>query len=152
MSLATKDSKCYVCGPDNALGLQVPFSRDGSQGSIARYTARAEHAGWNGILHGGITFALMDEAFGWSLYYQDLPAVTARVEMKFVKPIAVGTKLLIKAWVVGQRRRLYDAHAEIRVDGPENTLLAEADAVMCIIDKIPGAEVPAEKSYADSPA
>jgi acyl-coenzyme A thioesterase PaaI-like protein len=72
--LGNKDSMCYVCGPDNLLRLQVPFSPDGAQGSQARYTARPEHAGWNGILHGGVTFALMDEAFGWSLYY--LPAVT----------------------------------------------------------------------------
>src|SRR6266700_6827802 len=55
-----KDSRCYVCGPNNPLGLRVPFARDGAQGSQARYTARPEHAGWNGILHGGVTFALMD--------------------------------------------------------------------------------------------
>jgi acyl-CoA thioesterase FadM len=77
----------------------------------------------------------MDEAFGWSLNYQDLPAVTARVETRFHKPIAVGTKLIVKAWIVRQRRRLFDAHAEIRTDDPENTLLAEADAVMCLIEK-----------------
>lgn len=131
--LGSKDSNCYVCGPDNALGLQVQFSPDGEQGSQARYTARAEHGGWKGILHGGVTFALMDEALGWSLYYQNLPAVTARVETRFHKPIAVGTKLMVKAWVVKRRRRLFEAHAEIRIDDPENTLLAEADATMCLI-------------------
>ncbi|SPF54074.1 hypothetical protein SBA4_6070010 [Candidatus Sulfopaludibacter sp. SbA4] len=75
----------------------------------------------------------MDEALGWSLYYQDLPAVTARVETRFHKPIAVGARLIVKAWVVKQRRRLFEAHAEIRVDGPEATLLAQADATMCLI-------------------
>jgi uncharacterized protein (TIGR00369 family) len=137
--LRNKDSHCYVCGPDNAPGLQVPFSRDGAQGSKALYTARQEHCGWNGILHGGVTFALMDEAFGWSLYYQDLAAVTARVETRFHKPIAVGANLIVRAWVVKQRRRLFDAHAEIRIAAPEgtepeNTLLAEADATMCLIN------------------
>jgi len=131
--VGSKDSRCYVCGPNNPLGLRVPFTRDGAQGSQARYTARPEHAGWNGILHGGVTFALMDEALGWSLYYQDLPAVTARVETRFHKPIAVGARLIVKAWVVKQRRRLFEAHAEIRVDGPEATLLAQADATMCLI-------------------
>ncbi len=89
-----KDSRCYVCGPDNPLGLRVPFSPNGEQGSQARYTALSEHAGWSGILHGGVTFALMDEALGWSLYYQSLPAVTARVETRFHKPISVGTRLI----------------------------------------------------------
>jgi len=59
-----KDSRCYVCGPDNPVGLQVPFRPHGEKGSQARYMARAEHAGWNGILHGGIIFTLMDEALG----------------------------------------------------------------------------------------
>ncbi|PSH03864.1 MAG: thioesterase [Acidobacteria bacterium] len=142
MSLdVSKNSNCYVCGADNPLGLQVPFSPDGTQGSQGRYTARAEHAGWNGILHGGVTFALMDEAFGYSLYFQDLHAVTARAETRFHKPISVGTKLIVKAWVVKQRRRLFDLHSEIRVDGPESTLLAEADATMFLLDKAEVTEV-----------
>jgi uncharacterized protein (TIGR00369 family) len=91
----------------------VPFIAVGTDGSQASYTTRREHAGWDGILHGGVTFALMDEAFGWSRYYQNLPVVTARVETRFHKPVAVGTKLTVKAWVMRQRRRLFEAHAEI---------------------------------------
>lgn len=132
--IASKNSNCYVCGPDNPLGLRVPFSPDGEQGSQAEYIARPEHGGWKGILHGGVTFALMDEALGWALYFQKLPAVTARVETRFHKPIAVGAKVTVRAWVVKQRRRLFDAHAEIRLHGPENTLLAECDATMYLLD------------------
>jgi uncharacterized protein (TIGR00369 family) len=131
-----KDSKCYVCGPDNPSGLRISFWRDGAQGSIARYVARAEHGGWNGILHGGVTFALMDEALGWALYYQDVSAVTARVETKFHKPIPVGAKVTVRGWVVKQRKRLFDVHAEVRMESAENTLLAEADATMYHIDTI----------------
>lgn len=130
-------SHCYVCGPDNPLGLHVPFAPDGEMGSIGRYTARQEHCGWNGILHGGVTFALMDEAFGWSLYFRDIPAVTARAETRFHKPIPAGTRLVVKACVVKQRRRLFDAHAEVRVDGSEDTLLAECDAIMCVVERQP---------------
>jgi len=36
---------------------------------MTRYIARAEHGGWDGILHGGVMFALMDEALGWAHYY-----------------------------------------------------------------------------------
>jgi hypothetical protein len=49
---------CYVCGPDNARGLQVAFLADGAHGSRALYTARPEHEGWPGLLHGGVTFSL----------------------------------------------------------------------------------------------
>jgi uncharacterized protein (TIGR00369 family) len=149
MSLeGNKDSRCYVCGPDNPLGQRVPFSPNGEQGSQARYTALSEHAGWSGILHGGVTFALMDEALGWSLYYQSLPAVTARVETRFHKPISVGTKLIVKAWVVKRQRRLFVARAEIRIDGSEATLLAEADAAMYLIGR--KVEVAADSSNSNS--
>jgi uncharacterized protein (TIGR00369 family) len=127
---ATKDSKCYVCGPDNPRGLQVPFQPDGPYGSVAHYRARPEHGGWNGILHGGVTFALMDEALGWALYYQNHPAVTARAETKFHKPVPMGADVVVKAWVVRERRRLFEAHAEIRMEDAETTLLAEMNATM----------------------
>jgi acyl-coenzyme A thioesterase PaaI-like protein len=126
-----KDSRCYVCGPNNPLGFRASFSPDGAQGSRARYTARPEHAGWNGIPHGGAAFAPMDEALGWPLSYRNPPAVTARVESRFHKPIAAGAGLIVKAWAVKQRRRLFQAHAEIRIDGSDATLLAQAGATMC---------------------
>jgi hypothetical protein len=72
---------------------------------------------------------------GWALYYQNPGAVTARAETQFHKPIEVGTKVIVKAWVVKRRRRLFDAHAEIRIDGPENSLPEESDATMFLIDR-----------------
>ena len=105
MSLeGNKDSTRYVRGPDNPLGLRAQFSRNGEQVSLSRYTALLEHAGWSGILHG-----------------------------RFHKPISVGTKLIVKGWMVKRRRRLSAARAEIRIDGSEATLLTEADAAMCLI-------------------
>ena len=126
----TKDTTCFVCGPDNPLGLRVPFERDGEAGSAAFYVARKEHGGWNGILHGGVTFSLMDEAFGWCLFFRDIPSVTARIETRFHKPIRIGTRLHIRAWVVRQRRRLYDAQAEVRIGDAGGLLVAESAAVL----------------------
>jgi acyl-coenzyme A thioesterase PaaI-like protein len=133
-SSATKDSTCFVCGPDNPQGLKVPFEQDGDAGSAAVYIARREHGGWNGLLHGGVTLSLMDEAFGWCLFFQNIPSVTARIETRFHKPIAIGTRLHIRAWVLRQRRRLFDARAEIRVDSPDGLLVAESYAVLYSVD------------------
>jgi uncharacterized protein (TIGR00369 family) len=136
-----KDSRCFVCGVDNPVGLRVRFAPHGAQGSRACYRARAEHAGWDGILHGGVIFALMDEALGWSLYFQNIAAVTARVETRFHLPIPVGASLVVTARVIKQRRRLFEAHAEIRIDGAGNTLLAESAATMFAIgEKLTKAE------------
>ena len=136
--LGKKSSQCYVCGAENAMGLRVRFGRHGAQGSRGCYTARAEHAGWDGVLHGGVIFALMDEAFGWSLFFQDIASVTARVETRFHRPVPVGERLVVTAEILKQRRCLFEAHAEVRSDGPDDALFAEATATMYLIDPSKG--------------
>ena len=128
----TKD--CYVCGPQNPLGLQVKFVPDGEKGTRAEYTARAEHCGWPGLLHGGISFALMDEALAYALYMQGLYGVTAKVETRFRAPIAVGSELIVRAWTLEQRRNLVDARAEIRLRQDGEPLVAVCTATMYLQD------------------
>ena len=129
-----KTKRCYVCGPENPGGLHVPFFQDGPHGSRALYTAQVDHAGWPGMLHGGVTFALMDEALGWAVHFQGLHGVTARADTRFRQPVPIGAKLIIRGWTLAQRRRLMTARAEIRIDNEEQTLLAEIDATMFLLD------------------
>src|SRR5215475_3323695 len=91
LRLIGETKNCYVCGPENPLGLRVKFSPDGPKGARAEYIARAEHCGWPGLLHGGVTFALMDEALAYALYMLGLFGVTAKVETRFRAPITVGS-------------------------------------------------------------
>ncbi|MBI4459971.1 MAG: PaaI family thioesterase [Acidobacteria bacterium] len=135
-------SNCYVCGPKNAHGLHVPFVRDGENASRGIYTARAEHCGWPGLLHGGVALALMDEALAWALYFQGLYGVTARLEIRFREAIPVGAKLVIRAWTLQQRRRIVNARAEIRRESSRDVLVAEADATM-YLQEVEGHNSPA---------
>lgn len=128
LNLETKN--CYICGPQNAMGFHIQFFPDGPHGTRAEYIAREEHCGWPGLLHGGVTFALMDEAFAYALYMQELYGVTAKVVTRFRQPIRVGEKLIIRAWTLEQRRRLVDAHAEIRLASESGPVVAEAEATM----------------------
>jgi len=128
LNLETKS--CFVCGPENPVGLHVPFARDGLHGSRAVYTAREEHCGWPGLLHGGVAMALLDEALAWALYFQGLFGVTARLETRFREPIRAGEKLIIRAWTTEPRKRIVSARAEIRGADEGNSLLAEAEATM----------------------
>lgn len=133
VELGEDTSNCFVCGQANKSGLQIPFVRDGEQGSCARYTARPEHDGWPGVLHGGVTFSLMDEALGWALFFQGLRGVTARAETQFKRPIRAGTAVMIRGWTTGRRRRLISAHAEIRTEGDNSELMAEMEATMFLL-------------------
>jgi acyl-coenzyme A thioesterase PaaI-like protein len=112
--------------------LSISFVADGPQGSRALYTARADHEGWPGLLHGGVAFALMDEALGWAVYFQGLFGVTEKIEARFRQPIPIGMKLIVIAWTVSRWRRIVTARAEIRVDAKDEVLVAEADATMYV--------------------
>jgi acyl-coenzyme A thioesterase PaaI-like protein len=125
---------CYVCGPRNGSGLHVPFAREGIHGSRAVYTVLAEHCGWPGLLHGGVAFALMDEALAWSLYFQDLYGVTARVETRFRQPIRVGSTLRVRAFTLDRHRRIVNARAEIRLAVADEPVVAEANATMYLLE------------------
>ena len=132
VALAPKTSGCWVCGVDNPAGLHVPFEADGDNGSRAIYTAREHHAGWPGMLHGGLSLALMDEAFGWALYFHGLAGVTARFEARYREAIQIGDVVSVRAWTTSRRRHLVQAKAEIRrVDRP-SALMVEAEASMFV--------------------
>src|SRR5258706_10722587 len=79
---------CYVCGPDNARGLQVAFLADGAHGSRPLFTARPQHEGWPGLLHRGVTFSPMGEALGWAVHFQGLFGGTARDYNHFPRPLS----------------------------------------------------------------
>ncbi len=134
IQLDSRTSACYVCGPDNPAGLHVAFHAHGADGARANYSVRPEHCGWPDILHGGITFALMDEALAWACSFQGLYGVTARVESRFRQPLHVGANLIIQGWTTGRRGRLVTARAEIHLDSDNGPVVAEADATMYLPD------------------
>jgi uncharacterized protein (TIGR00369 family) len=125
-------SQCYVCGSDNSAGLHVQFRPDAAGGSRADYTARPEHAGWPGLIHGGLLFTLMDEAVAWACTYEGTRCVTAKAEARFRAPAKVGMPLVITGRVTFATRRALRATAEIRHGSGAGELIAEMEAMMAI--------------------
>jgi uncharacterized protein (TIGR00369 family) len=85
------------------------------------------YEGWEGIVHGGIVCTILDEVMAWSFVSRDIWAVTARMNVEFRKPVAVGRPVHAEGRVVEVRRRLVTVAGEI-ADGEDGTLLARADA------------------------
>jgi uncharacterized protein (TIGR00369 family) len=123
---------CYVCGTDNPSGLRLPFCKVDGGGSRAEYTARQEHAGWPGIIHGGLLFTLMDEAVAWACSYSGSRCVTAKAEARFRQPARVGVPLVITGRVTSTSSRALKARAEIRQGADDGELIAELDAMMAV--------------------
>ena len=114
---------CFGCGDRNHEGLQIEFEVQG-RSVIGRFRAREAHQGYPGLAHGGIAAAALDEAMGWAMYAAGAWAMTARMEVKYRRPLPLGHELLVTAHVIRERGRRLEAQAEIR--SPEGHLLAEA--------------------------
>lgn len=118
------NERCYVCGTKNASGLAVHFEIDKEARSIrARFTPSDIHQGFEGIVHGGILSALLDEAMAKLAFSLDIPAITAEITVKFKAPSAPGEELMITGRLTRETKRLVQAEAKIE-RGP--VVIAEA--------------------------
>ncbi len=82
------------------------------------------HQGGPGIVHGGIVAAALDEACGLLATWHRFPAVTARIAVRYRRPVPINRTLRISSRVTADWGRRIEIAGELR-DGDE--LLAEAD-------------------------
>lgn len=104
---------CFACGKENPYGLHLDFTYhpDGSVSTV--FTPEQRFQGYEGILHGGIITTLLDEVMAHVFIAGKVPAVTARIEVRFKKPVPIGTQLLVTGRPAGAKGRLLAAEAEI---------------------------------------
>jgi len=131
------DHFCFGCGRLNAHGLQLQFAVTPERDGVwAPFRPSRAHEGFAEIVHGGIVTAVLDEVMGWALFARGIWAVTATIEVKFRKPVAVD----VTTRAIGRirPRSRPDPASERRAAARERRSLAGAgDGVIC-----PGARVP----------
>jgi len=104
---------CFVCGPDNVHGLNLPFFGV-KNGVTARWTPALRHIGYAQTIHGGILSSVLDEAVIWAAYHQcGRFGVTAALDMRYKRPVIVGDALQVTASVIETEKRLWTAQGEI---------------------------------------
>lgn len=108
------NQRCYVCGRENPAGLKVDFEINTDTKTIrARFQTLPGHQGYDGVVHGGILSALLDEAMAKLAFTLGLPAVTAEITVKFLSPVTPGEVLFVFARITRDARRLVEAEATI---------------------------------------
>ena len=89
---------CYGCGPDNdhALGLRFRIESD-------KIVSELDFAPWfqggPGVVHGGATAAFFDDLMGTVLMAHLRPAVTAKLDVNYLRPIPLGVSIRGEAWL-----------------------------------------------------
>lgn len=103
-----KQSICYGCGPANAHGFQIEsFVEDDRV--VADYLPKPYHAAFPNVLSGGVIGILLDCHCNWASCWflmqakqLDAPpcTVTAKFEVKLLKPTPMGVPLRLEAHCV----------------------------------------------------
>lgn len=125
-----RNQMCFVCGPHNPIGLKLTFREEDNQ-YIANFTAKPEHQGYDGIMHGGLVGTLLDEITARYIYAKGLKAVTAKLEVRYRQPTPIGQPLTIVGWIEKERGRAYEMAGEIRLS--DGTVTAECKALVALI-------------------
>jgi uncharacterized protein (TIGR00369 family) len=123
---------CYACGEANEHGLHMHFRREGDR-SVCDFEPREFQQGFPGRMHGGIVTTLIDEAMGWAVYHAAAWGATARLIVRFRRPIRIDERLRVEAWVVRERGRLIELRSEVR--NRAGKLLAEAEGSYMKLDE-----------------
>ena len=119
------DNYCFVCGKQNPYGLHLTFSlHEGS--AVTEFIPQKIHQGYKDIVHGGIISTLLDETMVKAALLQGIPAITAEITVRFLKPLIVGEKVIIEASITTMNKKIIETSASMRKT--DNTLVAEGHA------------------------
>lgn len=112
----TVANRCFVCGPDNPAGLRLRFRWEG-EAAVAEFVPGEEHVGWERVVHGGILAAVLDDAMGNVFYLRGYQALTARMEVRYRRPVRPRDHLVVRAWLAAEDARTLRTRAELLRDG-----------------------------------
>ncbi len=118
------DGMCFVCGRRNPIGLKLDFILTDDGALQTSFTPEKRHQGYADVVHGGILAAILDEVMVNLPYKLGQKAITARMEVSFKQPAAVGGKLLFTAKLVRETRRTLETRAQATT--ADGTVVAEA--------------------------
>ena len=123
----TRDANnCFVCGPNNPIGLGVRF-RLVDDLCRGEFTPDERHVGYNKVTHGGIVFSLLDDVMANWLWLQGHAAFTAKAEVRYRAELPVGAAVNLEGRCLTRKGRLAQMQGRvIRQDNDE--LVAEATA------------------------
>jgi len=120
---------CIGCGADHPGGLHMRMVAGPGLSAHSELLVSEYHQGAPGLAHGGVMSTAMDEAMGVLNRLLRVPAVTARLEVDYRRPVPVGCTLHIASSIVAHDRRKVYTEAVARLDAADGPVAITAAAL-----------------------
>ena len=104
-ALRSDANGCFVCGPNNPIGLHLKF-RLKNDVCLSEFTPQENHCGYDKVTHGGIVFSALDDVMANWLFLKGLRAYTAKCDIRYKDALPIGTRVRLEGKCIKQRGRL----------------------------------------------
>jgi uncharacterized protein (TIGR00369 family) len=109
------ENKCFGCGGANDGGMKLAFTQDNvNRRIVGKFVLGPRYQGGGGMGHGGIIATLLDEAMGKVCRFREARAVTAEMNIQYLKPMRVDEEITVEAFETGNKGRNIFQSGEIR--------------------------------------
>jgi len=116
----------YISGSKNREALKVEYKV--IDGIVeAEFCPSEKHQSYKNIVHGGLLAATMDDAMAYAINITGETAVTAKIEIRFRKPIRPNDKVTISAKIEEYVKSVY--YTSAKITNPVNVIMADAKAI-----------------------
>jgi len=112
--------------------MKLTFEQNHEQQKITgRFVLGERYQGGGGMAHGGIIATLLDEAMGKVCRFREVRAVTAELNVEYLKPVRVQDEIVVEGWETDCKGRNLFHAGEIRNSAGD--VLAKATGRFVII-------------------
>ncbi|MEO0097225.1 MAG: PaaI family thioesterase [candidate division WOR-3 bacterium] len=128
--LIKSSNYCFACGDENPIGFQLKIIET-ENGVKTEFVPKKEYEGYQDIIHGGIVATLLDEMIAWACRKKGYNAVTAELQVRYKKPMALNKKYFAYGRISKIHHKLLIGESKVFDD--EKNLIAYAQAKMYLI-------------------
>lgn len=126
-------NRCFGCGQTNRTGLRLKFFVDEQHTIVCRVRLARRFEGPPGHAHGGIIATLLDEAMSKANRQFGVLAMTRQMEVEYLKPVPLGTQLLLTGRHASSSDRKH--YCEAQLENNDGAVLARAKALFITVDR-----------------
>ena len=126
--IGTQGYNCFVCSPNNPIGLHQEFWEDGDY-IVTKFHPTHDYESWQNTFHGGLQALLIDETAGWVVCRKlQTNGVTSKMNMEYLKPVStLLDEITVRARISKMMRNVAFIEAEIM--DADSTVLTRAELV-----------------------